>query len=63
MMQNKIVNELLATYDNADSVKRSTVGNQEWLTFTFISDDCQRRHVNVFSVGPRGGLKVVKKEF
>jgi len=61
-MQNRIANELLATYDHADSVDDLMVGNSRWLKFFFISSDCKRRYTNVFIVGPRGGLKIVKKE-
>lgn len=60
--QTKIVNELKAAFSDA-TAEVSHVAEFAFVTLTLVSSDCKSRKVNCFKVGPRGGLKIIKKEF
>lgn len=62
--QEKIVTELREAFSNATSCDICALADDAQLvTLELVAADCKSRKVNVFRIGIRGGLRVIKQEF
>ena len=60
----KVIAESFSNAGSIDELDRTEIDKTVLVTMSFAPRNCKgRRRVNQFSVGPRGGLKVVKQEF
>lgn len=62
--QERVVNQLIEAFRSATSHEiRGLADDSVLVKFELVSDDCKSRKTNVFRVGIRGGLRVIKQEF
>jgi hypothetical protein len=62
--QERIMKQLVLAFTNATNWSYSRLEDDSvLLKFDKVSEDCKTRKVNVFRVGVRGGLRVIKQEF
>jgi hypothetical protein len=62
--QERIMKQLVLAFTNATSWEcRKMADDSAMMKFEKVSSDCKSRKVNLFRVGVRGGLKVIKQEF
>lgn len=62
--QERVVNQLREAFSNATSCDiRALADDAQLVIFELVAVDCKSRKVNIFRVGVRGGLRVVKQEF
>ncbi len=63
VIKSQTLRVLKETYLNATSVKEVELGKSTIITFEKLDFDNNKRMINTFKVGPRGGLSIIQQDF